>query len=95
MRKPPEELVDAIVWSLKNDESWTIDYYYARHARSGISIWVANRSWALRIRVGGVEYGGVVVFGWMHRWRRRVWSAVKEIGHPDTMRAIAKLRGVA
>jgi hypothetical protein len=72
---PPKALVDALIESLDRGEGWTFDRYYAKH-KSGIRVWIANHRYGLHIeKRGEFTYGGVVAFGILYSWRRRLYRA--------------------
>lgn len=92
------ELVSAVLTSLRDHpEEWVSDGYNARHRKSGLSVWVANRCWALSISHNGAELmGGVnvwsVFFWYLIPWRMRVWNAIRRA---ENAKALAALAGAA
>lgn len=51
MKKPPEELVESVLTSLKDEEGWLFDRFVAEHKHSGVEVWIGNEAWGVHISV--------------------------------------------
>jgi len=80
MARPPKELVESILRSLKErPKDWEIDDYSATNHGAGVEVWIGNELYGMEITVGDRNgrktYGGVIIGSILVAWRWRLYLA--------------------
>ena len=65
---------------MKAPEDWTFTQHEAKNEKLGITIWIANSYYGLRINGPGLEtrHDSALLLGWLTPWRRQIMAAVRE-----------------
>lgn len=82
MSKPPKELLEVVISSLRTDpKAWKFRNCAASNEKLRAEIWMENRYYGTELKVGSCKYGGVTFissfFGWISPWRRRLIKAAE------------------
>lgn len=82
MARPPKELIEAILKSLRERPSdWSFSRHEAENVTAGVTVWVGNELYGMDVTVrdrnGSKCYGGVALGGALVPWRWRVYLAVE------------------